>query len=134
PSIAVRVNIARKPTLAAFANQVNKPNRIARPIPISINTIIFCINKAISAVGIIISIIQANQPGILLRIGSAHSVAASEAALVGSCNQGKSILIVEDTNHESSPIPLNNNGKLPILEVAFCQISCPHSFDPPSIS
>src|SRR5690625_5904024 len=97
------------------------------------NIIIFCIKIAISGVGSVTFIIHSNQPGILLRIGVAHSP-ASLAPLVVSCNHSKGIVTVELFNHESSPIPLNNRDNNEKLSVAFSQVSSPQSFAKASIN
>src|SRR5699024_2839920 len=133
PSIAVKINIVKNPALAKLANHVNKPNKIANPIASSINTIIFCIKIAISGVGSVIFMIHSNQPGILLKIGVAQSP-DSLAPLVVSCSHSNGIATVELFNHESSPIPLNNNDNDEKLSVAFAQVSSPHSFANASIS
>src|SRR5690625_1452438 len=141
PSIAVNINIIKLPKLTKLNNQVNKPNKMANPITNSIHTIIRCINIATSGVGSINSINHSNQPGILLKIGVAHSltslaalVAALVAPLASVCSQSNGIFTVELLNQESSPRPLNNIDKDEKLSVAFSQVSAPQIFSNASMS
>ena len=58
-----KAKLTTKATVAALANQVNKPAMIAKPIAISTQVMNFWKIKATSGVGIMNSIMLLNQPG-----------------------------------------------------------------------